>query len=288
MLPGPLIQYTTTGGILDFYIFLGPTPEATVQQYTEAVGRPQLPPYWSLGFQLCRVGYTTIDRMQAAVNRTAFYGIPQDVQYGDIDIMHKNLDFTYSKENFPGLPDYVRELKAKGIKFVTIQDPFISSGENPEEYKPLKLGNEMDVWVKKSDGITPVLGRVWPEYPVYFPDYSKNSTREWWKTLIKEFRDLLEYDGLWIDMNEPANLVEGDVDEGCTENNLNKPPFLPKIGDESLTAKTLCADHVQEAGRHYDVHSLYGWFQSEPTLKLVEIHKKSINFKSLNKLIIDL
>jgi hypothetical protein len=81
----------------------------------------------------------------------------------------------------------------------------------------------MDVWVKRADG-TPATGRVWPDGPVYFPDYSNPSTRynhmlksngnlsitkayryrsltyfrEWWITLIKEFHDLLEYDGLWI------------------------------------------------------------------------------------------
>ena len=55
----------------------------------------------------------------------------------------------------------------------------------------------MDVWVRRPDGKA-AIGRVWPEAPVAFPDYSKNSTREWWITLIKEFHDLLEFDALWI------------------------------------------------------------------------------------------
>ncbi|ODM93071.1 Maltase-glucoamylase, intestinal [Orchesella cincta] len=262
---GPIIKYITTGGVLDFYFFLGPTPENTVQQYTEAVGRPQLPPYWALGFQLCRYGYNNIANMKAAVDRTAAAGIPQDVQYGDIDIMHKALDFTYSRENFPGLPEYIKEIKTKGIKFMTILDPCISIGEDPEEYRPLKLGNEMDVWVKNVEGVA-VVGRVWPQDPVHFPDYSKNATKEWWKILIREFHDLLEYDGLWIDMNEPANFVDGDINGGCTQNNLNNPPFVPQIEGRYLPSKTICGDHKQEAGNHYDVHSLYGWFQSEPTL----------------------
>lgn len=33
--PTPIVTYRITGGILDFYIFLGDTPEEVVQQYQE-------------------------------------------------------------------------------------------------------------------------------------------------------------------------------------------------------------------------------------------------------------
>lgn len=33
--PAPAITYRTTGGILDFYVFLGNTPEQVVQEYLE-------------------------------------------------------------------------------------------------------------------------------------------------------------------------------------------------------------------------------------------------------------
>ena len=73
---------------------------------------------------------------------------------------------------FAGLPEYVKELKGQGIKFVTILDPCISTGEEESTYRPLQLGNEMDVWLREPSGEY-VKGRVWPADPVYFPDYAK-------------------------------------------------------------------------------------------------------------------
>jgi alpha-glucosidase (family GH31 glycosyl hydrolase) len=120
MRTGGVISYVTIGGIFDLYFFLGPTPENTVQQYVSSVGRAPMPPYWGLGFQLCRYGYDSIANMKAAVDRTRQYDIPHDVQYGDIDIMRDQLDFTYDTTRFAGLPAYIKELKTEGIKFVTI------------------------------------------------------------------------------------------------------------------------------------------------------------------------
>ncbi len=44
------LSFRTTGGILDIFVFLGPTPLDVMDQFTAVVGKPALVPYWSLGF----------------------------------------------------------------------------------------------------------------------------------------------------------------------------------------------------------------------------------------------
>ena len=62
------INYDTSEGILDFYVFMGLSPDKVKQQYSETIGRTMMPPYWSFGFQLCRWGYTNADDLRNITN----------------------------------------------------------------------------------------------------------------------------------------------------------------------------------------------------------------------------
>ncbi|XP_074948492.1 sucrase-isomaltase, intestinal-like [Phalacrocorax aristotelis] len=291
--PNPSLTFRTIGGILDFYVFLGPTPENVIQQYTEAIGRPHMPAYWSLGFHLSRWGYGSIDVLKKTVDRMHYYDIPYDVQHLDIDYMERRLDFTYDKVNYAGLPEYVQQLKKEGMHNVVILDPFITKDEEPGTYRPYDLGQEIGVWVNNSDGVTPAVGKAWPPGDSVFPDYTNPRTVEWWTRMCLEFKDVIDYDGIWIvcsiifvlpslkkkkkmrllmcallsllkDMNEPSNFLRGQY-PGCAVNDINNPPYTPSISDRSLAQKTLCPDSKTYLGEHYNTHSLFGWSQTAPT-----------------------
>ena len=62
-------------------MLLGPSVNEVVQQYTAIVGRPFMPPYWSLGFHLCRWGYNSSNATMAVVKAMRAAGIPQDTQW---------------------------------------------------------------------------------------------------------------------------------------------------------------------------------------------------------------
>ena len=46
-----IVNFSAIGGILEFYIFFGTAIEV-VRMYSDVVGKPKLPPFWSLGFHL--------------------------------------------------------------------------------------------------------------------------------------------------------------------------------------------------------------------------------------------
>ncbi|XP_063997508.1 maltase-glucoamylase-like, partial [Pogoniulus pusillus] len=298
--PTPALTYRTVGGILDFYMVLGPTPEMVVQEYTQLVGRPVLPPYWALGFQLCRYGYANDSEIEALVEAMKAAGIPHDVQYSDIDYMQRQMDFTLSPR-FSGLPALIEKMQREGMRFVLILDPAIAA--NDSHYLAFERGLQEDIFIKWPNSSDIVYGKVWPDLPnvevnnsldwdtqvelyrayAAFPDFFRGSTQRWWEREITEVYSnprnaslSMRFDGIWIDMNEPSSFVNGAVG-GCRDRELNFPPYLPQLGSRSqgLSFKTLCmeAEQLLPDGsplRHYDVHNLYGWAQTKPTLDTLQ------------------
>lgn len=79
--PLPAITYRTIGGVLDFFLFLGPTAEETLEQYHNLIGLPEMPPFWSFGFHLSRFGYQNLTNLERTYRRTKQASIPIDVQW---------------------------------------------------------------------------------------------------------------------------------------------------------------------------------------------------------------
>ncbi|XP_071751949.2 sucrase-isomaltase, intestinal [Centroberyx gerrardi] len=257
--PAPAVTFRAIGGVLDFYILFGDTPEQVVQEFTLLIGRPVIPPYWSLGFQLSRWDYGSLDEVKNTVERNRAVGLPYDIQYTDIDYMEDKKDFTYDTVKFSELPQFADYLHEKGQRYILILDPAIATSKRVgnASYGSYDRGTEKNAWVTESDGKTPLLGEVWPGETV-FPDYTSPNCIDWWVDEYERFFQEIKHDALWIDMNEVANFKKGST-KGCADNNLNYPPYTPKILDEVMYSKTLCMDAKQYWGSHYDVHSLYGY-----------------------------
>uniref|UniRef100_A0A8D0G2F7 P-type domain-containing protein n=1 Tax=Sphenodon punctatus TaxID=8508 RepID=A0A8D0G2F7_SPHPU len=270
--PAPALTWRTIGGILDFYIFLGPDPNLVVQQYQQVIGFPAMPPFWGLGFHLCRWGYETSNMTWQTVKAMRNYRIPQDTQWNDIDYMEGYRDFTVDPERFNTLPQMVEDLQKHGQYYVMILDPGISSTHPPGSYWPYDEGLRRGIFINSTQG-KPLIGQVWPGLTA-FPDFSNLDTHQWWLENLNLFYKHVPFDGIWIDMNEPSDFMDGST-EGCSPEELDNPPYVPAVLGGSLFAKTICPSAKQSASTHYNLHNLYGLMEAKATASaLIKIREK--------------
>ena len=111
-----------------------------------------------------------------------------------------------------------------------------------------------------------LLTKVWPGLTA-FPDFTDPGTQAYWEQMLSKFRELVEFDGLWIDMNEPSNELDGST-KGCPANSpLDHPPYKTHVSGDSLYSRTLCMSAKHHSYSHYDVHSLYGLTEMEQTMR---------------------
>ncbi|XP_078521078.1 lysosomal alpha-glucosidase-like [Lissotriton helveticus] len=270
--PAPALTWRTIGGVLDFYIFLGPDPNSVIQQYQEVIGFPAMPPLWGLGFHLCRWGYRTSNNTWQIVRAMRENQIPQDAQWNDIDYMKSAQDFTIDTKTFGTLPQLVEDLHNHSQHYVVILDPAISSTQPPGSYWPYDEGLKRGIFINSSTG-QPMIGKVWPGLTA-FPDFTNPETHQWWLENLQQLYSKVPFDGLWIDMNEPSNFVDGSTD-GCPAGEFDNPPYTPAVLGGTLYAKTLCASAQQKASLHYNVHNLYGLMEAKATASaLIKLRKK--------------
>ncbi|KIH58269.1 glycosyl hydrolase, family 31 [Ancylostoma duodenale] len=297
--PGPALIYRTIGGNLDMYFFPGPTPEEVTQQYLALIGTPFLPAYWALGYQISRYGYKNLDDMMGIIGRNVKAGVPLDTVVADIDYMDRYKDFT-TGEGWQGLSDYVKKLHSQGMRNILIYDPAIQV-----DYDSFKRGRDANArfieWERPDQVMRSIqdlyplakdtkimLGVVWPDRHVGFPDFldTSNNTANWWIDEFVRYWKQVPYDGIWIDMNEPANFGTNEAtpwyfsnpdhpndealkcptQEGGKDAEWDMPPFETHSGTY-LASKTLCMLAVQANGtqRFYDVKNLYGWSEARAT-----------------------
>ncbi|XP_048487730.1 lysosomal alpha-glucosidase-like [Plutella xylostella] len=260
--PTPALTYRTIGGILNFLLVLGDAPNEVLAEYTALVGRPAMPPYWALGFHLCKFNYGSLNVTRDVWQKNRDAGLPFDVQWNDLDYMSNSNDFTYDTARFAGLPQFVRALHRQHMHYVVLIDPGISSSEKPGEYPPFDRGLELDIFIKNSSNM-PFVGKVWNKQTTVWPDFTHPSAQAYWLEMLKSLHDQVPFDGAWIDMNEPSNFLSGPMYGHCEPEDL---PYVPHgIRGDGLKTKTLCMDAKHYAGSHYDWHNLYSITESIAT-----------------------
>ncbi len=191
--------YQSLGGNTEVYALAGPSLPEVVRRYAALTGRAPLPPLWALGYHQCRWGYQSEAEFRELAAQFAAADIPVSALWYDIDYMDGYRLFTWDRVDFPDPAGLNHDLKTAGIRAVTIVDPGV---KREPGYAAYDNGRQQNVFCQTASG-REYVGKVWPGDTV-FPDFTLETTRDWWAGWLAEFLRDSAVDGVWLDMNDPA------------------------------------------------------------------------------------
>ncbi|TLD13836.1 uncharacterized protein PgNI_02799 [Pyricularia grisea] len=194
-------HWISESGLLDVFVFLGPSPKDVIQKYGELTGFTAMPQEFSLGYHQCRWNYISDDDVKDVDRKMDKFHIPYDVIWLDIEYTDGKKYFTWDKDMFKDPIGMTKKLDEHGRKLVVIIDPHI---KNEPGYQVVEELKSKDLAVKTKDGSI-FEGWCWPGASHYIDAFNSKAV-EWWKTLFQysSFTGTAENVFIWNDMNEPS------------------------------------------------------------------------------------
>lgn len=152
-------------------------------------------------------------------------------------------------------------MHSRNIAVVPIIDPAIKIDNRLRSYRD-GLHNKIFLQSANDDGQL-YEGRVWPGR-VHFMDFLHQNMTTYLRNMLKYYQKTINFDGLWLDMNEPSNFDSGPVFEPTEKGyfSLNHPKYDINNGDCRLPIyhQTVPMDvcHQNRSLRMYETHNIYG------------------------------
>lgn len=231
-------HFISEAGIIDVFVFLGPSPLEAFRQYTQLTGTGNLPQMFSIAYHQCRWNYESSSDVLNVVANYDLYDIQLDTMWLDIDYTDDKKYFTWDRTNFPDPLGLIRTLNSTGRRLTFIIDPHIKRDEN---YFLHQQCTALNYYVKNATGMDYV-GDCWPGSSSYIDFFNADARKHYAdQYLMENFVDQSIYTGIWNDMNEPA--VFDDNNE-----------------------KTMPRANLHYGGwEHRNVHNMYGFMHTKGT-----------------------
>jgi len=194
-------HWFSESGLVDVFIFLGPTPKEVTKAYGELTGYTQLPQEFAIAYHQCRWNYNTDEDVKDVDRKMSKHQIPYDVIWLDIEYTHEKEYFTWDPLTFPNPTGMLAQLDQSDRKLVAIIDPHI---KNTDNYPVVDALKKKDLAVhNKDDNIYE--GWCWPGSS-HWIDCFNPAAITWWKSLFQysSFKGSAENLFIWNDMNEPS------------------------------------------------------------------------------------
>ncbi|KAH7056572.1 glycosyl hydrolases family 31-domain-containing protein [Linnemannia elongata] len=195
-------HWISEAGVLDLFVFLGPTHRDIFRQYASLVGTTALPQAFSIAYHQCRWNYNNQKDVAEVDAGFDEHDIPYDVLWLDIEHTNGKRYFTWDEAKFPNPTEMQESLSSKGRKMVTIIDPHI---KKDGDYYVSKEGADLDVYIKNKDASSDFDGWCWPGSSQWI-DFYNPKARDWWASQFSYDKYIGSTRSLftWNDMNEPS------------------------------------------------------------------------------------
>ncbi|KAJ4346927.1 glucosidase II [Didymosphaeria variabile] len=194
-------HWISESGLLDVFVFLGPTPQDLTRQYGELTGYTAMPQSFAIAYHQCRWNYVTDEDVKDVDRKFDKHKIPYDVIWLDIEYTQEKKYFTWDPLTFVNPDTMGKQLDKSQRKLVVIIDPHI---KNTNDYPVIDELKKKDLAVKNKDG-NQYEGWCWPGSSMWI-DCFNPAAISWWKGLFKydSFKGTLPNTFIWNDMNEPS------------------------------------------------------------------------------------
>jgi len=194
------LTYETISGRMTYQIIAGDSWVDMIESYTSLTGKQPIPPRWALGNFSSRFGYHSQGEAESTIQKFKDANIPVDAIILDLYWFGKDIKGTMGnlevfRDSFPDFEGMVKRFKHKGVKTITITEPFV-----------LTTSKRWDEAVEKDVLAKDVLGNPY-KYDFYFGntgliDIYNPKGKKWFWDIYKNLH-AKGVVGVWGDLGEP-------------------------------------------------------------------------------------
>ena len=282
------LRHLTIGGIINYYLTLGETAEESILGLHIIYGHPTIPPFWGFGWHQCRWGYKNTGHLKDVRQKYLNNDIPLDALWTDIDMMDQKRNFILNK-NFDDIPDFIKYLHEQGQHFIALVD----YGIPKKYYDPYyEYGEKNNAFLYSNFTKQFLIADVWPGESV-FPDFFVKQGIDLWNKGLNDYESKLDFDGMWIDMNEPAQIGghRGDLAEiihdsskiSRDKNLYLDIPYLPGEGKlhTSLSHNTISVNAFSQ--KNDPKNNFYTMYNVKSLISKIQVKITNEYLRSVNK-----
>ncbi len=201
---GPFRYAEMQAGGLEYYLISADTLPALVGRITDLIGRPELPPRWSLGYLHSGMAYADDADPEAALVRFAercrAEGLPCDgIQLGSGYTLRdgKRYVFSWNRDRIPDPGRFIEQLTSRRLHVVANIKPALLT-DHPDYARLAAQGG----FVRDAAGGA-VREGFW-DGDASWPDFTQPAVRAWWKAGVTSQLLAQGIEGVWNDNNEYA------------------------------------------------------------------------------------